>query len=233
MKILKARPWYAEANEQRLVPLCFFSIIIIAALNSILLLNVGLAFLYLLPLAIAAAFLSRFQVLVISLICALFAEGLSHVKEGVGQIPRGVFIFVTYAFVALLVSDMVVYRRAAAKRLQELEAELLQLHRAEQRWERLANSSPIGIITVSPEGTIVTCNRAAHDIFSVGVGALAGESIATFLPGNNKLHRPTPEPMQRAVIKANGNSFEAQVWTSQFSVDDVQMTTIIVVPQQT
>lgn len=226
MKILRVRPWYSEANEQRLVPLCFFVILFIAAINSILLLNIGLAFLYLLPLAVAAAFLSQKQIVVISLICTLFADGLSRLDDGALHIVRGLVIFVTYTFVAFVIREMVVYRRSAAKRLQELDAELSELHRVQQRWELLTNSTPVGILTVSPEGRILTCNRAAHDIFSVGIGGLAGESIERFLPTNNKSH--TTEPIQ---LKHNGQSFEARVWTSEFAVDGMQATTIIVVPQ--
>jgi len=232
MEILKEHPWYSEANEQRLVPLCFFLILFIAAINSILLLNVGLAFLYLVPLAVAAAFLSQKQILVISLICTLFADGLSRLDDGGLHLVRGLVIFGTYTFVALLIREMVVYRRSAAKRLQELDLEFLELHRAQQRWELLTNSTPLGILTVAPDGKILTCNRAAHDIFSVGIGGLAGESIERFLPAHNKPHQSTPESFQSVVLKANGQSVEAQIWTSEFAVDGMPVTTIIVVPQR-
>jgi PAS domain-containing protein len=227
MRILRARPWYSEANAQRLVSLCFSLIALVAAGQAILLPYLGFGYVYLILLAVASAFLSPWQIVAISAITTCFAEGLSHLEPGPERIPRVVFIFSSYVVVSLLIREMAVYRRSASKRLQDLEAEILQLHSAEQRLESVVNCSALGIVTVSPEGKIVTANLAAHEIFWVGAGGLVGEPIEKFLPRSNFKSQHAATPAEVEGLKANGQPFCGRIWTSAISNNGVSLTAII------
>lgn len=212
MKLLRAKPWYSEANAQRLVSVCFLAIALLGIANAVIWLNLGFAFLYLLPLVLAAPFLSRWQLVAISGICTVFAEGFSHLLDGYLWVPRAACIFITYTFVALLVRELVVYRRAASRRLQELEADFLKLHDAEQRLVLLVNSMPVGIMTVAVDGTIVDSNTVAQEIFDVGAGGLIGKPISAFLPaGDDIQHEPG---VTVEISGAGGEAFKARLWIS-------------------
>lgn len=227
MKLLRAKPWYSEANAQRFVSLCFLAIALLGVANALVWLNLGFAFLYLLPLVLAAPFLSLAQIIAIAGICTAFAEGFSHLLDGYLWIPRAVCIFITYTVVALLVREMVIYRRAASRRLHELEADFLQLHAAEQRLEVLMNSAPVGIVTVAADGTILAGNRAAHDIFEVGAGGLIGRPIDTFLPAT--LGTQSESGMTKK-ISAGGENHNARLWTSTFTREGADLTMVVIAP---
>ena len=227
MRLIKEHPWYSEANEQRLVFVCFFSIAVIAAINAVLLLDLGLAFLYLVPLTIAAAFFSRWQLLPICLICALFAVGLSHEPIEVERMPRATVIFASYVFVGFIVRNLVVNRRAEARRLLEVEGELSRQHDADVQSQLILNSVPVGILMVSTGGDILSCNRAAHEILGVGMGGLVGQSMNTFVPASAATHDSQFRQGKCMVTKANGDQSEVLIWTSPVTTDAEQPKTIV------
>ena len=227
MKLIKFHPWYNDGNSPRLTAIAFVVIAIIAILNALVVPFVGFGYLYLLPLIVAAAFMSRGQIFVLAVICTAFAEGFSKLPEGLERYPRVVFVLTTFLLTSFLVKELVVFQRAAERRLKESESEISELHTAEQELDLLLNSSAIGIMTVSPEGNIVRCNRAAHDVFSVGLGGLAGQSIAQFLP-IEVMSGQNGGPIECSGRTADGQTFCARVWRSTFSRAGTDMTTIIV-----
>jgi PAS domain-containing protein len=232
MRLMKEHPWYSEGNEQRLIFLCFAAIALIASANAVLLLDIGLAFLYLIPLTIAAAFFSRWQLLVISLICTLFAEGLSHEPIDAARIPRAIVIFASYVFVGLVVRSLVVNRRAATRRLGEIEQELSRQHDAEVQSQLFLNSAPIGILAVASDGKILTCNRAAHEILGVGMGGLVGKSIDTFLPAIADVSRSQLQQFVGLGKTIDCEQSQVHVWASHVAGDDRVITVVVVVPSK-
>ena len=229
MVLVKNQPWYAAANSQRLTSISLILIAIIATVDSFIVPAIGLELLYLVPLATAAAFASRWQLLVLSAICTAFAEGFSFTYTE-AWLVRVIFIFAGYAFVALLVREMVVYRRAAARRIEDLQQELSLLETAAQESELLVNSSPLGILTLSYDGKIVSSNRAAHEFLAVEAGGLTGQPIGAYLYGFDDVHRG----QGTAVVdfpgkRANGEEFRARVWTSTFGAGENGATTAVVI----
>src|SRR4051794_25685449 len=99
MKLVRATPWYADANSQRVVSISLIVIALLAMIDSVIVPFVGFGYLFLVPLAVAAGFLSRAQILILSIICTAFSEGFSKLPVGGGQVFRIVFIFGAYVFV--------------------------------------------------------------------------------------------------------------------------------------
>jgi len=228
MKLLPAQPWYGEGNSQRIVTIAFIAIALIAMADVLIIPFIGFGYLYLVPLTIAAAFLARWQIVVIATICATFSESFSKLPEGNERYPRLVFMYVTYLFVTLLVRELARYRRAATRRIAELERDVSTFQRSEQELELLINSSAVGILTVSPDGKIATCNRAAHEIFSVDAGGLVGQPVAQFLP--TALTGNGASPIACAGTAADGRSFSVRVWTSTFTSAGNRMTALMIEP---
>ena len=230
MRLIKEHPWYSEANEQRLVLASLVAIATIAAINAVLLLNIGLPFLYLVPLTITAAFFSRWQVFAISVICTLFAEGLSRSSLEIERIPRAIVIFASYIFIGLMVRNLVIYRRAGTRRMHELEEELVRLHRADVQSQLVLNSAPVGVLTVSPDGTILSSNRTAHEILAVGMGGLVGKSIGTFLSSDQEGDRSESQRFEYMLMQANGDRKRVQVWTTSIAADDQALNMLVISP---
>src|SRR3954451_3521732 len=115
MALLKEQRWYAEANGPRITLLAFASIAVVAVVDWIIVPSIGLGFVYLLPMAFAAAFLSRSQIVVLSAICTVFREAFSYLPAGTQRVPRVMFVFLGYTFVNLLVREMIVYSHATTR----------------------------------------------------------------------------------------------------------------------
>jgi PAS domain S-box-containing protein len=218
MRLIREHPWYAEANAQPLTTLAIALIAVIAVIDWAVVTNVGLGFLYLFPLVIAAAFLSRLQLLVLTAICTALREAFSNLPAGAQRLPRVALVFLGFTFTALLVREMVVNRRASTRYLRELEHEVSLRSKAEEQLEILINSSPAGIVTVSPDGKIVLSNQAAHQVFGVGPGGLSGQPIALFLPLLEQVHgMQARTAMECRGRRANGEAFLAHLWLSTFT----------------
>jgi PAS domain-containing protein len=221
MAFLKAHPWYEEANSPRVTALAFVTIAGAATVDAIVIPPVGISYFYLVPISVAAAFLSRSQILLLTAICTLFSEAFSFSLfdiGDIGRIPRLVFIFVGYTFTALLVRNMVQYRRAAKQRVRDLETELSVLRMANADREVLLNSTSAGILTISHEGKILFCNRAAHEMFGVGPGGLYEQPIGPLLPCIEQIKAvQSRKVMQCNARRANGEEFSANVWVSKLS----------------
>ncbi|MGH9521379.1 MAG: hypothetical protein ACRD3E_02470 [Terriglobales bacterium] len=215
MPLLKARPWYAAANSVRLTSICFVAIAIIATVDAFIVPVLGLGFLYLVPLALSAAFLSRWQLLLVAAICTAFWEGFSNLPYTQAWPLRDAFVFLAFSFVSLLVRDMVVFRRAASRRIEDLEHEIELLARAGEESDLLIHSVPAGIVKLSSDGKIVWCNRVCHDILSVAPGALNGQEIRSFLPDIGKLPFNGAASTEMPGQRANGGTFRARVWNAQ------------------
>ena len=71
-------------------------------------------------------------------------------------------------------------------------ADLLSLH------QDIVRSLSSGLITTSPEGTILTANQAAADILRTTVGSLSGTQITTVMPGLTALLRGSEGELRRA-----------------------------------
>jgi two-component system sensor kinase FixL len=222
MQFIRESPWYAEANRERLLATAALLIVVIGVVDWATVRSLGLGFLYFFPIVLASGFLSRWQIVVVALVCAVWREAFSYLPAGPERLPRVAFVFLAFVFVGFFVREMVIYRRAALQHLQELEREVGLRQRAEQQLDVLINSSPAGIVTVSPEGKIVISNEAAHQIFGVPPGALPGQPVGSFLPLLAQVQGTQAPFDYRTALecrgrRANGEAFLAHVWLSTFA----------------
>lgn len=216
MPLLNKRPWYDPANSQRLTSVCLIVVIIIATVDAFTVPVLGMGFLYLIPLAIAAAFWSRWQLVVMAAICTAFWDGFSNLPYTEVWLLRDACVFLSFLFVTFLLNNMVVYRRAASSRIEELEHEVQVAVNASNKSDSLIYASPIATLKIGPGGQINTSNRAAHELFAVGFGGLIGRNIEEYVPGidwSSHGESGTENRTTRAQ-RANGEPFEARIWIS-------------------
>jgi PAS domain S-box-containing protein len=232
MQMLREHPWYADGNAQRLTSFAFVLIAVIAAVDSVLILDVGFGFLYFIPLCVAAAFLSRWQILIVAAICTAFTEGFASFQDGPERIPRVVSAFLAYTFVAFVMRKVTVFSRVASRRLNELEQEVSLWHRAEEQLEMLINSSSAGIVTISPDGIIMVSNEAVHQLFGVAPGGLSGQPLGTFLPSLAQMRNmDSRATVTCRAIRADGTTFMAVVALSKFTSATGSATAAIIFEQ--
>ena len=164
----------------------------------------SLGFLYLFPIMLAAAFLPRWLVALVGVICAGLAEvfGLPEPSSA-----RLAFEVLALAGSGLFVGELVRNRRLSLESQARLKA--------------LVETSPAAIVTVDDKGFVELANRAAVDLLTPRGGHLIGDPIAAFLPELHHALRWEEAPQFRASMRCrghrdNGESFATEVWFSTY-----------------
>ncbi|MEB2184142.1 HAMP domain-containing sensor histidine kinase [Xanthomonas campestris pv. campestris] len=146
-------------------------------------LGVSLGLLYILPVVLAATVLSRRDIVIAAIACAVL-RGLFVTNETlVEQALRFFMATIAYAGCGLLVAEISRTRRVILAHYVQLRAEQRLRRRLERQLRMLAESSPAALLTVAGDGRIVAANRAAHEILDMAEdGGLEGRAVREFLP---------------------------------------------------
>jgi PAS domain S-box-containing protein len=165
---------------------------------------VSLGFLYLFPIMLAAAFLPRWLIVLIGVVCAVLAEVFSSLDQSVVRLA---FETLALAGCGLFVGELVRNRRLSLE--------------AQQRLKALVETSPAAIVTVDERGLIELANRAATELMAPRNGEVIGNPIAAFLPDLHHALRWEEAPQFRASMQCRGHrddgeSFMADVWFSTY-----------------
>lgn len=165
---------------------------------------VSLGFLYLFPIILMAAFLPRWVVAVLALVCAILAETFSSLEPSLVRLS---FETLALGGCGLFVAELIRNRRLTLA--------------AQARLEALVETSPAAIVTVDARGLIELANHAAGELLVPRDNNLIGAPIAAFLPELHHALRWEEAPQFRASMqcqghRANGESFVADVWFSTY-----------------
>ncbi len=194
-------------NERNRAPVLAISgtfILIIAVIDWWTKPYVSLGFLYLFPIMFAAAFLPRWLVASLGVICAVLAEEFSSLAP---SLVRLTFESLALAGCGLFLGELARNRRLSL----ELQARL----------KALVETSPAAIVTVDERGFIELANLAAVQLMAPREGRLIGDPIAAFLPELHHALRWEEAPQFRASMqcrghRGNGETFTADVWFSTY-----------------
>ncbi len=169
---------------------------------------VSIGFLYLFPIMLAAGFLPRWAVAVLSVVCAVLSALFSSLEWSLTR-----FGFETLALggCGLFVGELLRNRRLSLEYQERLRV--------------LVETSPAAIVTVDERGFIESGNRAASELIAPRDGTLVGNPIAAFLPELHHALRWEEGPQFRSSMqcqghRGNGESFLADVWFSTYKEGD-------------
>jgi PAS domain S-box-containing protein len=197
------RLWH-DRNRIPVLTISGTIILVIAALDWWTKPYVSLGFLYLFPIMFASAFLPRWLVALLGVVCALLAEVFSSLTPSFVRLS---FETLALAGCGLFVSELVRNRRLSLESQARLEA--------------LVETSPAAIVTVDERGFVELANVAAVELMVPRDGRLIGNPIAAFLPELHHALRWEEAPQFRASMqcrghRGNGVSFTADVWFSTY-----------------
>jgi DNA-binding CsgD family transcriptional regulator len=166
----------------------------------------SIGFLYLFPIMLAAGFMPRWVIVLLSIGCAVLSEAFSSLDPA-GQSIRLIFEALAIAGCGMFVGELVRNRRLTSE--------------ANERLRILVETSPAAILTIDEKGFIEVANRAAVDLISPRNGLLVGHPIAAFLPELHFALRREEGPQFRASMQCaghrdDGESFMADVWFSTY-----------------
>jgi PAS domain S-box-containing protein len=181
------------------------SIAVIAAIDWRFDVNISFGFLYLFPMLMVGACLSRWQIALVAALCTGLSEAFDTFPwaANVG-IPRLILTFSAFAAAGLFVFE--------TSRRQE----------AEEQLEFLVATSPATIFTLDTSGIVLMANEAAHRLLGVVAGQLEGHSITRFFPALTSVPLLTGNPpffrtaMECHGRRQDGELFLARIWFSTY-----------------
>lgn len=194
---------------------------------------ISIGFLYLFPIMLMAGFLERWQIVAVSLGCAVLQELFSELPPG-EAITRLLMASAGFVGTGLFVSEIIRSRQMALEHVVEVDTHNKLRQDAEEQLRILVDSSPAAIITIDGSGVILLANEAARNLFASENTVLVGRSIQEFVPALQSAIQ-TPRPTQfRTELRCrgkrtNGEAFLAAIWFSTYqTVQGTRLAAIIV-----
>jgi two-component system, LuxR family, sensor kinase FixL len=185
--------------------------------------NISFGFLYLFPMLIVGARLTRWQIAGVAGLCTGLTEAFDPFPwaTDVGM-PRLILTFAAFLGTGLYGFASARSRRLASQHLEEIKQEMELRRHTEEQLEFVISSSPATIFTLDASGKVLLANDAAHRLLGVQKGKLQGQPIAQFFPA---LARVPPSSHDAPLFhtemecrgrRLNGEVFLAHIWFSTY-----------------
>jgi two-component system, LuxR family, sensor kinase FixL len=211
---------YRRENRMRFLVAAAILIVAIATIDWFTKPYISIGFLYLFPIMLIAGFLPRWQIVAVALVCAVLQELFSELPSG-EAITRLLMASAGFVGTGLFVSEIIRSRQTALEHAEEVDTQSILRQEAEEQLRILVDSSPAAIVTIDASGKVLLANEAAQNLFALGGAAIAGQSIAEFLPalqsavqtqGSRQFHTE----LRCRGKRKNGEAFLAAVWFSNY-----------------
>ena len=193
----------------------------------------SLGFLYLFPMIIVGAFLSRIRIVGFGVVCAVLAELFSNLPEN-QAVVRLILSSAGFIGTGLLISEMMRNRRMVMTHVEELEEQVKLRQDAEQQLLSLVESSPAAIVTIDSDGKVLLANEAAQQLLAPDGPALKGRAISSYLPALETVLKTQRARSFRTTLQCTGRRgdqevFLAGIWFSTYkTISGPRLSAIVV-----
>ena len=224
---------YVPANRTKLLVIAGLLVAAIAVADWFTTPYISLGFLYLFPIMIVGGYLSRQQIIGVSLLCAFLQEVFSDLP-GNEALVRLVLSSAGFIGTGLFISELLQNRRMILKHVGELKDQIDLRQDAEEQLGMLVESSPAAIITIDSNGKILLANEAAQRLLAPGAQPIQGQAISSYLPALQTAVQSRPSRVFRTTLQcrgqmSNGETFLAGIWFSTYtSISGPRLAAIVV-----
>ena len=213
----------SEENRRSTLAIGFALIALIAFVDWIVKPNIGIGFLYFLPILLLSRLQSRGRVVIVAVTCAVLREVFSPFSHGWISVPRTFLVWLGFVGVGLFVRELVRNQEMEVDHLQKLSIEVTRRAAAEEQLRVLVETSPAAILLANQAGNLVLSNQAAATLFVVDKEQLTRRNLKEFLPSMAGLQGSSGTTYFRSVsecraYRGNGELFQAQVLFSTFDM---------------
>jgi two-component system sensor kinase FixL len=209
-------------QQRRLAPIAVALIVALATAEWYVHLDYSLGVLYTIPVLIASAAATRWQIVAVALLAALARAPFTPAASGVEAVLKFTMAAIAYTGTGLLVVEMSASRRRVVEIVARLQQEQARRHHAEEQLKALAESSPAAILTLDVDARVLAANLAAHQMLGIGSGTLVGTSVADLLPMFADAltvashHRTIRTSVTGWAHRRDGHMFPIQAWFSVY-----------------
>jgi two-component system sensor kinase FixL len=186
--------------------------------------DVSLGILYVFPVMLSATVLNRWQIVLVSVACAVLRNQFLSSGSSVDALFRFLLACTAYSAGGMLIVETSRSRRQAEEHAEAMIAQERRRLEVEQHLQLLAESSPAAIFTADETGKLLSHNRAALEMFGVEeLGELP--NVGDYLPVlRDALALATRAAGFRTAAQCtgrrlNGEPFIAQIWFSVYESD--------------
>jgi two-component system sensor kinase FixL len=180
--------WWLGQRPRTVFAAASFLISVIAVCDWRFVINATLGFLYIFPIAMLGTVMRIWQLLLVAAFCMYLSIKLDSFPFDM-EVPRSILIFLSLATTGLLSRGIAKGYRSEMASLARLKGEMAARQEevrarlaAEEQLEFLIQSSPAAVLTMTSKGEIILANPAAHFLFDVPAGSLAGRLIVHYIP---------------------------------------------------
>jgi two-component system, LuxR family, sensor kinase FixL len=177
---------------------------------------------YLLPLAVAAAFMSRWAIFCLAIATALISEYYGPYPWGPDSLQRLALAIAAFTGGGLFAGELARNRRITIALLRKTQDEARVRLDAVTEMRALLESSPVGLITVDSDGKIGMANAAASRLLGFISGSPEGDPIEDYIPVLARLRRsPQALNLMQTKVEASGRrctgeTFLSQAWVTSY-----------------
>jgi two-component system sensor kinase FixL len=177
---------------------------------------------YLLPLAVAAAFIPRWSIFVLAIATAFVSEYFGPYAWGPASLQRLALAAVAFTGGGLFAGEWARNRRITTALLRKTQQEARVRLDAVTEMRALLESSPVGLITIDSQGKIGMANAAACRLLGFTSGSPEGDPVERYIPVLARLLRsPQVVNLMQTKVEASGRrrtgeTFLSQAWVSSY-----------------
>jgi two-component system sensor kinase FixL len=188
---------------------------------------------YLLPLAVAAAFLPRWATFAVAIATAIVREVYGPNPWDAQSLGRLAVSLVAFAGGALFAGELVRNRRMVVALLDRTRQEMETRTNAEREARALVEGSPVGVLTIDSAGKIAMANTAACRLLGFEKDSPEGDPVEKYFPILARLlHSKQAATLTRTMMEAsgtrrNGETFFSQAWISSYNSSSGMRLTVV------
>ena len=186
--------------------------------------NLSLGLLYLFPIIVVGMAAPRRFVLLYAFVCTWLTAVFNRSPLTMGaSLAQDALVLFALGGTGLVAYELTRRRRREAEHRRVFELEAAARREAEEQLAFVINTSPAAVLTMTDAGDVVEANEAAHRVFGVESGGLAGRQIARYIPALGRV--PTRADMTHTFHtemrcrgeRDNGAAFPAAVFFSTYT----------------
>ena len=145
---------FLSGTRRTSLPIAALMIALIASIDAHAAAEIPLGFLYLAPMLVVGAALTRWEIGAVAAVCAWLAESFDEFAWGPNTgLPRDLLYFSAFFLLGLFMHEVTRSRKLSARHMRQIEGEMTARRDAEEQLNVLVASSPAAIITTSSDGT--------------------------------------------------------------------------------
>jgi len=179
--------------------------------------------LYLFPIILIGTTSSRVPIALAAAGCAWLTALFNRLPLSPGAMAaQDALVFTALAGTGLVAHELAKSRRREMAHSQAVQREADARHAAEEQLAAVIDTSPAAILVATSAGEVLLANAAAHRVFDVRDGTLAGRKVGRYVPalasvGAGRSGAPFHTEMECRGQRENGTTFPATVFFSTYA----------------